>query len=513
MFQARMVENRWFNLTVQQLFTQTCLDRPDKTAIIFGDMKITFRDLLENVHRLSQALINLGVSRGDHVVMLPTPCPEFICLYLATLQIGAVINPLNLLWGILDFQGVLERNDPKVIVTVDRLGSRDFIKTIRDSIPDLGYKGENVSSDHIPTLKRLVSLSREGEKHEGFLDFSEVMKFGGDYSEEDMIRRAGEGECTDIQFICQTSGSTGLSKSVLWDHRPPLATAYFMGKNLGFTEEDSYLNLAPIYHNSGIVALNLNLVLAGTTLFLMEQFNPQKAVELIDKHKITTTFGFEAHWQAMKRVSDFDRYDFTIKKALIGGEPKTYDLVREMCRKENVIINTLYAQTENGPLVACNDYDCVLYGLKKYTNGRPLPGVELVIRDLENEEKLPPGKPGEICYRSPFLFKGYYKQEEETKRLFDKDGYFHSGDFGTFDNGYVVFLGRLGGVVKCGGENVSTLRVTSLLMDRFAEDFDDVNTVGVPDPYWGTKVVSWVRLKAGQVLRSTGELRNQCKGS
>lgn len=507
----RSLHNRWYNSTVQALFAEVCACQPDKVAIVFEGEEITYRILQERVNQLAQGLMNLGVGKGDVVSVLPSPTPEFACLYFATLQVGAVINPLNLLWGVLEFQGVLPRNNPRVIVTVDHYADRDYIRTLKESIPDLKIEGERVSSTAIPALSHLVCLSRQERCHEGFLDFSELVKRGADWDQSTFDRLIGESRPTDIQFMCQTSGTTGLSKSALWDHRPPLATAHFGARNLCYQEGDSYINLSPFYHNSGLFGLNLSLTLAGSTLHLMEQFRPEQALEIIDKYKVTATFGFDSHWQGLFRAPGFSGYDFTISKAVLAGEPRSYDLVREMC-PEGASINNLYAQTENGPLVSLAEHDCMDYRIKKYTHGRPLSGVEVVIRDLETGDRVVQGQPGEICYRSPFLFRGYHRQEEETRQSFDEEGYFHSGDYGTFDNGYITFLGRLGGVLKTGGENVSTVRVTNLLLEVFQDVFDDVKTIGVPDEYWGSKIVAFVRPRTGHALGSTREIREACKG-
>jgi fatty-acyl-CoA synthase len=313
--------------------------------------------------------------------------------------------------------------------------------------------------------------------------------------------------------MCQTSGSTGLSKSALWNHRSPLATAHFVAKSLNYSEEDSYLCLTPFFHNSGMIAMNMVLALTGTTLYLMENFDPQLAMQLVDRYDITTTGGFDAHWQALRMVQKSGDYRFGIDKVVGAVSPKTYDLIAdEMCTATNPTIVTLYAQTENGPMVSLTEPDCVTPEIRRNANGRPLPGVRLVIKDIATGETLLPGKQGEICYKSPFLFEGYYKQEEETQKLFDDEGYFHSGDYGTFEGGYVQFLGRLGGVVKSGGENVSTTYVSTLLMELFTEEFEDVLTLGIPDQYWGTKLVSLVRMKPGKEMGSTKELRGRCKG-
>lgn len=512
MLVERIAAQAWYHRTIPDLFHETCRLRGERTALIFEGQTTSFAALQAQVNEMAQALLRLGIAKGDVVCTLPSPTPEFAVLYFATLQVGAVVNPLNLLWGKLEFAGVLPRNRPAMIVTVDQYGGRDYIALLKEAIPDLTWDAQGQPrAASLPTLRHLVCLSRAGQRHEGFLDFSDLRKQGEGADAAVMEALVAAREPTEVQFICQTSGTTGLSKSALWDHRPPLATVNFGAQAMGFGEEECYINLAPFYHNSGLYALNMNLVLCGTPLVLMESFHPKLALELIDRHGCTSTFGFDAHWQAMRRVPEFENYRFTIRKAILAGEPKTYDLVRSMC-PEGAAINNLYAQTENGPLVSVAQHDCVDYQINKYTHGRPLPGVRVVIKDIDTGERVPQGTPGEICYASPYMFRGYLAQEEATRASYDAEGYFHSGDYGHLEGGYITFLGRLGGVVKSGGENVSTTRVTTLLLEHFAQEFDDVKTIGVEDDYWGAKVVSFVRGRAGQPVRSTAELREACKG-
>lgn len=512
MLAERVAAHAWYHQTIPQLFAQTCTERPDKAALVFQDREISYRALRNEVDRLSQALLDLGVSKGDVVSTLPSATPEFASLYFATLQIGAVVNPLNLLWGTLELAGVLPRNAPRLIVTVDQHGGRDYLQLLRESVPDLQLEGDGrVSSLTIPSLRHLVCVSREGLRHTGVLDFQDMLASAPVADDAHLTQLREAGQPSDIQFICQTSGTTGLSKSALWDHRPPLATVNFAAKSLACTEDERYINLSPFYHNSGLFALNMNLALCGSTLYLMESFNPAQALQIIDRYCITATFGFDAHWQGLRRVPDFERHAFTITKAVLAGEPRTYDLVQSMC-PPGASINNLYAQTENGPLVSFADHDCMDYEINKHTHGRPLPGVRVVIKDPESGERMRQGEAGEICYRSPFMFRGYLNQPQETEAAFDAEGYFRSGDYGHLDMGYITFLGRLGGVVKSGGENVSTTRVSTLLLEVFAERFDDVKTVGIPDPYWGARVVSFVRPRDAAPLADSATLREACKG-
>src|SRR5699024_3716484 len=121
----------------------------------------------------------------------------------------------------------------------------------------------SVSSKTIPNLENLISVSYRNNKYQGFYDFHQLLYETKDRSNE-IKERLRTQKCTDIQFICQTSGSTGVSKSALWDHRPPLATANSVAKYLAYSEIDSYLNLSPLFPNGGIFAVNLSLAYAGT---------------------------------------------------------------------------------------------------------------------------------------------------------------------------------------------------------------------------------------------------------
>ena len=359
-----------------------------------------------------------------------------------------------------------------------------------------------------------MSVSRQDKKHEDFLDFNQLLNSCDNYERERIELLGSQAKPTNVQLLCQTSGSTGLSKSAMWDHRSPLSTAHFFGRYLQMNDQDAYLNVAPYYHNSGIVAaMTLNLAYLGTTLYLMENFHPQAAVEIMQNYRPNVTFAFDAHWQTMRKVLQAGVGEITLNKVVAATTPSNYPaLFADMVQGEETRLSTLYGQTENGPLVSLVEPDCVDPEMRQHTVGRPLPGVQLVIKDLDSGEALLPGQQGEICYKSPYLFRGYYRQEEETRKCFDGEGYFHSGDYGSFEDGYLRFYGRTGGVVKSGGENVSTTYVTSILMKIFADEFDDALTVGIPDPYWGTKLVTWVRLPEGQELRSFEDIKAECKG-
>jgi fatty-acyl-CoA synthase len=511
MLYERIANSSWSKKTIPELFQETCQIRNEKVALVFQGREITFQELYKNVHKTASMLIEIGVKPGDRITVLPTTRPEFIYLYLGAIHVGAVYNVLNLLWGENEIREIVERNNPKLIVTIDEHKGKNFIDLIYNSVPDYTVNGEEVASKKVASLTHLIQVSDDSKEYDGFHSFSSL--FDKEINQDnEVIQRVKDLKATDVQVMYQTSGSTGVSKTVMLDQRTPLAAANFMAKNTGFVEEDKYINFSPLFHVGGLNAINLNLVYAGTTLYIMDSFAPLEALQLINQHQITTTFAFAAHLQGIKQLPNFNEYSFTIKKLLLAGDPKAYDLAVEMCNNEGVVINMLFGQTEQCGLIALGEQDCINTKINKYTNGKPLPGVEVVVKDIHTGEKLPEHQAGELCYRSPLLFKGYYKQPDKTEKSIDAEGYFHSGDYGTMEHGYVRFLGRLGGVIKSGGENVSTYRVNLQLVDLFPDEIEDVQSLGVPDDFWGTKLVSWIRMKNQSSSLSTDELKKRCKG-
>lgn len=281
MLSERLNSKDWYHRTISQLFSETCALRADHVAIVFDEQEIRYSDLHDQVLSLAQGLLDLGIGKGDVVSTLPSPTPEFAVLYFATLHVGAVVNPLNLLWGSAELQGVLQRNTPKLIVTVDRQGSRNVLALLQAALPDLKMVDGQMRAASLPSLRQVVCVSRSGPAPHGFLDFEKLRDPSRPVDQVFLQKLVNAGQPSDIQFMCQTSGTTSLSKSALWDHRPPLATAHFGARNLRITEDDRYINLAPLYHNSGIFALTMNMAYSGTTLYMMDGFHPHEALKLL----------------------------------------------------------------------------------------------------------------------------------------------------------------------------------------------------------------------------------------
>ncbi|MFQ3293882.1 MAG: fatty-acyl-CoA synthase [Natrialbaceae archaeon] len=510
------MSHRWLENTTQELFAQQVEEHPDKVAIVNeGTEEHTFADVMEDANRVSGALQQLGVGEGDHVAILMSTFPEFVHAMYGTLQLGSRFNPYNIMWGTSELGQVMERADPKVLITMDEFQGTDYIRMIRTALPDLEVNSDgSVESERVPSLERLVSYSLNDETYEEFVDYEEFVEMGDDYDEDELADQRQQNENDDAQFILQTSGTTGVSKSALQHHRSLLGNAHFASKEMNYKKGETYINFAPFYHNAGLVlGVITNTAYVGNTVYLQEFFKPAEALDLIEEHEIDAAFGFGTMYAALKQVPNFEEYDFPIRKGVLGATPAQYDMIVDMsdADEDDTYFTHTYAQTESGPIITLVQADNRNHELRKYSKGKPVAGIEMTIKDPQTGEELGPGDGGELCYRGWSLFDGYYNQPERTEEGYDEDGYWHSGDYGWIDGAHVYFKGRLDDVVKSGGENVSTKEVETFLADQF-DELAEAQVVGVDDDYWGDRVVAFVEYAEGADKLTTEEWRERCKG-
>src|SRR5699024_8239820 len=134
-----------------------------------------------------------------------------------------IVNPIHLLWSADELKAVLQRNDPAVIFTIDEFKGRNYIDLFKTAIPDLKeHEDGSITSQAIHSLNNIVTISQKHSNSVTFLNFNELMK-NSSHDESQLIKLMDEQTCTDVQFICQTSGTTNISKSALWNHRTPLS--------------------------------------------------------------------------------------------------------------------------------------------------------------------------------------------------------------------------------------------------------------------------------------------------
>jgi fatty-acyl-CoA synthase len=198
--------------------------------------------------------------------------------------------------------------------------------------------------------------------------------------------------------------------------------------------------------------------------------------------------------------------DLPIEKMFLAPGVNVYDYVTN----KGIHAITCYALTEASNVVALGVLGSD-YQHSKYANGRPLPGVEVKIADYETGEPVPPDTAGEICFRGWNTMLGYHRLPKTARRVFDPEGYLHTGDYGWLDEqGWLYFRGRYAMMIKTGGENVSEIEVENFLMSE-CPGVKQAAVVGAPDPRWDEIVVAFVEF-ADHAEGDLEKLRESCRG-
>ncbi|MCL1839101.1 MAG: acyl--CoA ligase [Propionibacteriaceae bacterium] len=511
MLYERIIDNAWAYNTAQALFRETCVLKADKIAIHYKDETITYKEFQVRVDQLTQALMDMGVGKGDVVGMLPSPTPEHAAVWFAALQAGAIINPLNLLWDREALAAIMKRNKIKVVFTVGQYNKVDYIERL------LQCYGETDDNTAVTCPRPEIVIVSEDtgvvpdELPTGFVRLSEWQAKPEAINVAAIEERVASVDWSEIQYICMSSGSTGLPKSGLWNHRSPLSTSHFLAVNLGIKATYRWMNMSPFFHNSGMTfEILMGLCYAGLETYLDERFDPENAANLIQDNGIEATFGFGANVMALHGAKSYNHEKFQVKSFFYAGLPKMWSIVRGLVQP-NTRIMGLYAQTENGPAVTFHEPGNINEDSRWWNHGRPLGGVEMQIRDVDTGEVLREGEGGQIWYKSPYLFQGYLQEDGSIELPLDEDGFFASGDYGVMKHGFLTWMERMGGVVKSGGENVVLARVTDNMLELFKDDFGAMVAVAVPDDYWGDRVVAVGLQPKNPGAISDEEFRARCK--
>jgi malonyl-CoA/methylmalonyl-CoA synthetase len=428
-----------------------------RTAIeTAGGRPVTYRTIERTAGCYARCLQACGVVKGYRVAVQIDKSVEGLCLYLATLQAGAVYLPLNTAYTRAEVGYFLSDARPRVLVCQPE--SRDVLAmTAAEAgvaeVLTLGAAGEG-------------SLPAQAEALE---------------PEPAAVPVAPD----DLAAILYTSGTTGRSKGAMLTHSNLASNAETLVQAWGFTEADILLHILPIYHVHGLFVATHCAWLSGARMVFLPRFDADQVIELLPR--VTTMMGVPTHYTRLLAHPGLDRERCQGMRLFISGSaPLLAETHRAFEDRTGHAILERYGMTEtvmntSNPL----DGDRI-----PGTVGPPLPGVE--IRAVgEDGRVLPPGEIGMLEVRGPNVFKGYWQMPEKTAAEFREDGFFITGDLGLIDDrGYVAIVGRGKDLIISGGLNVYPKEVESVV-----DELDGVlesAVIGVPHADFGEGVVAVV---------------------
>ena len=439
---------------------------PDRPALFSPHGNRTFGELNAQANRLARALRARGLRTGDGVALLCSNRPEFAEVLYATVRSGLRLTPIN--WHL---------TQDEVAYIVGNCEARAFVADARYGSTAILPAG---------VAPRLEVRLAVGGAIRSFESYDEVV---GKESPEDLA------DPVLGSRMLYTSGTTGRPKGVYHKVTSPSPLLALLERTGRFRPgEDLSLCTGPLYHAAPLV-LNLRVpIAAGIGVCLMDRWDPEEALRLIERHGITHTHMVPTMFHRLLSLPDETRrrYDVSsLRFVLHGAAPCPVDVKRSMIEWFGPVVHEYYAATEGGgTFITAEEW------LEKPGSvGRPNPGSVIEIRG-EAGRSLPAGEVGTIFFRAPEVGRfEYYKDPEKTGSAYRGD-FFTLGDLGYFDeDGYLFLSGRSAEVIISGGVNIYPAEIDAVLLRHPA--VADVATVGVPDAEWGEQVKAVVQTRAG----------------
>jgi long-chain acyl-CoA synthetase len=445
---------------------------PDRPAIIYHDLILTYREVVSMINCIANGLHDLGLRKGDRLCLFTTNRPEYTLTFIAAASIGVVVSPMNPAYKEREVAYQLENSESSAILIQRELLPLLQLALSQKAFPNL--KHILVTGDQVP---------------EGFPDAIPLATLMRRSSPR--YQKHAEISSDDLVALPYSSGTTGLPKGTMLSHRN-LTT-----NNLQFTTAlrtnftDVALLFLPFYHIYGVMLTGSFLACGGTQI-MMERFDLLQSLELCEKHGVTYYFAVPPIILALANAPvDLSKLK-TVKYIFSGAAPLPMDPARKLESKSGVHVVQGYGMTEASPLTHAQPGDPNLVRLDSV--GMPTHNTEQKIVDLETgERELPVGEDGEIIIRGPQIMQGYWKAPEETARTL-RNGWLYTGDIGHVDeDGYTYIVDRKKEMIKYKGFGIAPAELESLLMEHPA--VMDSAVIGVPDDEAGELVKGLVVIR------------------
>ena len=475
-------------VTLGEYFEQTAEGHPEKTALIFRERRITWAELKQRVDRLTLAFIDLGIRRGDMIVILFPNRPEFILTLLAAARLGAISVPVSERLRRKEIEYILRQTEAKAVVSVSEFWGfsfSDLFQDLRQTIPTLKHVLVSGARRHAEELVLEEVVTREWGK-----------EYPADYYQEVYLKEFPV-EADDHLEIIFTSGTTGTPKGVMHSHNTRCRSALGTAASIGLKPDDIWLIMVPLSHTTALVNAFYSSVIKGSGMVLLETWNVEEAMREITRNRVTLPIGVPTMPIMMLQRPDFDQYDFSSLRAMVlAGAPLPVEVARQIIEKMGCYVTSAYGMTETAMSNITRPDDPVQVVCE--TVGRPQPGMEHKVVD-ENRRIVPLGEKGEASARGQNVCLGYFKDPDRTVQTIDDRGWIYSGDLATMDEGgNLRIIGRIKDMIIRGGENISPTEMEDILYTY--PKIAQVSVVAIPDERLGEKTCACILPKSGEKI-------------
>ncbi|MCX7919588.1 MAG: acyl--CoA ligase [bacterium] len=418
---------------------------PERTAIIYHQERITFRQLQREVNKFANWLVAMGVNKGDPVAVLCGKIPQLVTVFLGTVKVGGIFTPLNYKFTIPEMKQMLQIAPPKVII-----GNYHYVYEYFALLEQLVPKKRIVIIE--PPESTPVQL---GESWNRIIASFPDTNFKTDVSTKDTI------------YLNFTSGTTGFPKAAATNQNNLYWNTLASIETLQLTPNDIHLCMFPSYGHPH--ELFCRALFLGGTFVLQDYISPKSIAESMSRHKVTALMAPPTFMEMLVPTLENNEYDLRMLRIMEAGGMHTVDGLAyriehaiqnsDSVRKKTCYFLPVWGSTETSGIALA-----VRTSIDRPSGsmGQPCNYYEVKVVDEQGKE-CPPGEIGEMYIRGPAVVSGYYRNPEETTRAFS-DGWYRTGDLVRKDSdGYYYFVSRRAGLMKVAGMKVYPLEIDNVL--------------------------------------------------
>ena len=455
----------------------------DRVALYWGDSVETHAEFAANVDRVAKALVALGVESGDHVAVWMTNRPEWLHLLYAVPRIGGCLVPLNTRYRSDDMAYTVVNAETRLLISLERSGPIDYAALLAAARPEIEAAGH---------LRDIVMLGGplQGEGSARVTDWADFLAAADAVTDDEFAARVDAVSPQQLMMLAYTSGTTGNPKGVMHDHGPVAnmrERAMLLGHHMG----DVHLNYLPLFHIYAVSEVAVMAALTGAAQVLFDVFDPDTALDEIERHGATVLHGFDSHWGDLLAAQERQPRDTATLR--IGSLPAGMESTTPIARRvQDVFCPTIsgFGMSECWAFICCS-HPTHTVEQRTEASGYPMDGVEIEVRHPETGARLEPDAAGKLFIRYHTVTAGYWANPDATAATIDADGWLDTGDLARIrPDGHVVFLGRFKDMLKVGGENMAPAEVEGYLLEQ--DGVAEVAVVGYPDERLSEVPVAYV---------------------
>ncbi|MFC1533782.1 AMP-binding protein [Thermodesulfobacteriota bacterium] len=473
----------WAGLTFSDILDKAADIYPENTALSDGKILMTYSQVRDKVDRLAISMMRLGIKEQERVLVQLPNWNEFVYSYFAVQKIGAIPVLLIDRYRQYEINHLCQLTGATAWILPERYGKTDYLPIIDDVLNDN------------PLLKNIILV--RGENHEHYSNL-EIMIEDTDLTENSLFELSERRpHPLQVAHMAPTGGTTGIPKVVPRTHNDCLCGVEYAARAWELTSYETCLIAGPVGHDLSFTKGICGTIFTFGKMVILDSSVMEDICRIIEQEKVTAIVWVPTLASRLVNFEGLKNYDLSsLKKMHCGGGVSRPDMVRAVNEKLECTFYNGYGGTEGMSCLtrSSDDFETICS-----TVGKPTCPYDIYKVVDKDGNELPQNTSGELLIKGPSVFTGYYNSPEENEEVFEKDGFFRTGDLAIIDeSGYITLTGRIKEMINRGAESISSVEIENLIITH--PDIINVAVIGMPDPDMGERACAYIQIKPGANL-------------